>query len=226
MWKIVFLSIFYFNILWFYFYVQYSSSIMNIIQYLLTLDLSLLQSARESIAPEYARLVQIAWELIVVYGALLLVGFWLYWVFSKNDEYKKIALSIFFTIVTVFIFYAIINLGIPQWRPGAMEAVQGILPLIPHPIDNSFPSGHALFTGSLLFWIFSYFRRNWLITLTAIIGIITLSARVLGWVHYPGDILAWLVFGSIGAYILRPGVMSLVSKTTPLFIRIASWIKL
>ena len=56
------------------------------------------------------------------------------------------ALHVFFTIVCVFIAYAVINLGIPQWRPGAIEAVHGIAPLIPHPIDNSFPSGHALFT--------------------------------------------------------------------------------
>lgn len=199
---------------------------MNTIHFLLDLDLSLLQSARWLVAPEYARWVQIAWELVVFYGAILLVWFWLYWIYTKSIEYKKIALSIFFTIITVFVLYAIINLGMYQWRPGAMEAVHGITPLIPHPIDNSFPSGHALFTASLLFWITSYFRRYWLIVVTIFIGIITLTARVVGWVHYPGDIIAWLLFGSVGAYILRPVVSVLISKLFPIFIRIASWIKL
>jgi membrane-associated phospholipid phosphatase len=68
----------------------------------------------------------------------------------QNNQFKKIALSIFYTILIVFVIYAIINLGIPKWRPGAMEAVKGITPLIPHPVDNSFPSGHALFVGALL----------------------------------------------------------------------------
>ena len=32
-----------------------------------------------------------------------------------------------------------------------MEISGAIAPLIPHPVDNSFPSGHALFTAALLF---------------------------------------------------------------------------
>jgi membrane-associated phospholipid phosphatase len=80
------------------------------------------------------------------------VAIWLFGVYRKDNSYKQKSLAIFFTIISIFIVYAIINLGIPQWRPGATEAVRGgIAPLIPHPIDNSFPSGHALFTGALLF---------------------------------------------------------------------------
>ncbi len=199
---------------------------MNIITWLLDTDLSSLQYARGLVAPEYARLVQMAWEMVVWYWAVFLILLWLYWIWYKNNEYKKIALSIFFTIVTVFILYAIINLWIPQWRPGAIEAVHGIPPLIPHPIDNSFPSGHALFMGSLLFWIFSYFRRSWLLIVTCIVGFITLTARVVWWVHYPGDVIAWLLFGLIGAYFLRPFVHIITSKVTPILIKIASWIRL
>lgn len=162
---------------------------MNIIQYFLDLDLSLLKEARHLVDPTYAHVVQVAGELVVIYGALILIGLWLYGVYQKNNEYKKIALAIFFTILTVFILYAIINLGIPKWRPGAIEAVHGIVPLIPHPIDNSFPSGHALFTGALLFGLMRYFRNSSLVMLTVVIGMITLSARVIGGVHYPGDIL-------------------------------------
>jgi membrane-associated phospholipid phosphatase len=199
---------------------------MNIIQQLLSLDLSLLQSARWLVWLEYAPVVQIAGELVVIYWALLLIILWIYGVYIKNNEYKKIALSIFFTIVTVFIFYTIINLGIHKWRPGAMEISGAIAPLIPHPVDNSFPSGHALFTAALLFWIFKYYHRNSLLILTAIIWSITLSARVIGGVHYPGDILGWLLFGLIGAYLLRSIVSSIVNKILPICIRIASWIRL
>lgn len=199
---------------------------MTIINQLLALDLSLLQSARSFIWGEYAPIVQIAGELVIFYWAFVLIALWLYGIYKKNNKYKKNAIAIFLTIITIFILYAIINLGIPPWRPGAMEAVQGIAPLIPHPIDNSFPSGHALFTGALMFGLFGYFRNRWLILLTGIIGTITLTARVIGWVHYPGDILAWLIFALIGAYFLQPIVRVLVLKTAPICIRIASWIGL
>ena len=193
---------------------------------LLDLDLSTLESARELVDPKYAHAIQISWELVVFYGAFLLVGLWLYWVYQKNNDYKKKALSIFFTIMAVFILYALINLGIPQWRPGAMEAVHGIAPLIPHPIDNSFPSGHALFTWALLVALYRYFRHTSIIWVTAIIGVITLVSRVVGWVHYPGDILGGLFFGIIGGLIVVPLVQYIVTKTAPIFIKIASWIGL
>jgi membrane-associated phospholipid phosphatase len=90
--------------------------------------------------------------------------------------------------VSVFVLYAIVNLAIPQWRPGAME-ISGAHALIPHPTDNSFPSGHALFTGALLIGALRYMCRGWIITSLVILGCITLIARVIGGVHYPGDII-------------------------------------
>lgn len=67
--------------------------------------------------------------------------------------------------------------------------ISGARALIPHPTDNSFPSGHALFVGALLVGLFRFFRRTWLVSLVLILSVITLSARVVGGVHYPGDIL-------------------------------------
>lgn len=199
---------------------------MNTINQLLALDLSLLESARTLISPQYARVVQIAGEAVVIYGAMILIWLWLYGVYKKDNEYKKIALAIFFTIICVFILYAIINLGMHQWRPGAIEAVHGIPPLIPHPIDNSFPSGHALFAWGLIVGLYRYYRQNWIIASVILISIVTLIARVVGGVHYPGDIIAWLIFGILGALGLRVLVDTLTRWTTPLCIRIASWIDL
>ncbi len=68
-------------------------------------------------SPEYARLVQIAGELVVIYGAMFLLVLWLYGIYRRDDQYKRLALAIFVTIVSVFVLYAIINLGVPKWRP-------------------------------------------------------------------------------------------------------------
>ena len=91
-----------------------------------------------------------------------MVGLWIYGVYKKDNQYKAQALTIFLTVVSVFAIYAIINLGIPQWRPGAMSIPGAIAPLIPHPIDNSFPSGHAAFAAAATVAVAVLFDRRWL----------------------------------------------------------------
>jgi membrane-associated phospholipid phosphatase len=102
----------------------------------------------------------------------------------RDNEYKKNALRIFATIVGVFVIYSVVNLGIPQWRDSPITVSGGITPLIPHPIDNSFPSGHALFSAALIVGLWKYYRRHWLITLIAVLALLTTTARVIGGVHY------------------------------------------
>lgn len=221
------LSILYSIFLCFSIGLVYSSLTMNIINQLLALDLSLLQSARGWVWSEYAPIVQLTGEGIVVFWALFLVTLWLYGVFKKDNQYKIQALTIFLTVVSVFAIYAIINLGIPQWRPGAMSIPGAIAPLIPHPIDNSFPSGHALFSWAFLVALFRFFSRCYILTGSVLIIVgITLVSRVIGGVHYPGDILGGLIIGSTWAYLLQPYIDILSKKVSPFFIKIASYIKL
>ncbi len=52
--------------------------------------------------------------------------------------------------------------------------------LIPHPLDNSFPSGHALFMAALVVGIFRRFPRWDILLVTVLMGLITVSARVIG----------------------------------------------
>lgn len=197
---------------------------------LLSLDTSALLWARTLVWVEYAKYVQISWELIVILAAIILIGLWLKWVQKKDNRYKIWALEITFTIGLTFIFYSIINLWLPQdWRESPQVVANGIKPLIPHPVDNSFPSGHALFTAALLVGIIRFFRNKYLIGLTIIIWCITVWARVIGWVHYPVDIIGGIIVGGIGAY-----MMTILVENTQFFrryifaalIKIASWIKL
>lgn len=196
--------------------------------YLLSLDTSLLIFARGLVTPEYARIVQILGESVVIWCMLLLIGIWIKWVISKNENLKLIALQIFFTIILVFFIYAMVNFGIPKWRPSPQDVVGWIAPLIPHPIDNSFPSGHALFSGALLVGLWKYYRHNWIITITSIIALATLSARVIGWVHYPGDIIGGLILGVFGWILLRSVVSAPWMKRSVYerVISIMKWLKL
>lgn len=204
------------------------STIVDMIQSILSIDTSIFLSAQSLLTPNYALLVQILGEVIVVAGWLLLIILWLTWAYLHNNEYKKISLRIFTCVIWVFIFYSIINLGLPQWRPGAME-ISGATALIPHPTDNSFPSGHALFSAAIIVWIWNYFRRIFLIVLFSILAIITTTARVIGGVHYPWDILGGFLFWSVGTIIISHYIITssyMEGYIYPFLIRIARYLRL
>ncbi len=198
------------------------------LQYLLQLDTTFLIWARSLVWPEFARMIQILGESIVVWVAFLLL--WLYFtgVMRKDNRYRIWALEIFFVIILTFIIHAVINLGFPQWRISPQLVAGGITPLIPHPIDNSFPSGHALFTMAALIGLWNSYRKRWAIGLTILFGLITAAARVIGGVHYPGDILGGWIFGAIGGYIALLLINTSLFRLSlfPGIIRIASWFRL
>ena len=85
-------------------------------------------------------MVQIAGELIVVWVAVFLVVLWLSGVKQKDVVRKEKSVHIAVFMLLVFGIYAFVNLFLPQFRPGPDEVIEGIRPLIPHPIGNSFPS--------------------------------------------------------------------------------------
>lgn len=196
-------------------------------QDLLNFDRNLLISSQGIVPPENAHILIYLAETIVIWGMIVLVWLWLYGVYRKNDMTKIQALKIFGLIASVFIIYGIINFWIPKWRPHPWEVIpHAIKPLIPHPLDNSFPSGHALFFGALAVWVWSFTKNKILLAITILFGVITVICRVLGGVHYPGDILGGIFFGCLGAYLFRDFVSSLIEKIAPYILRIARYIKL
>lgn len=189
---------------------------------LLLWDKELFLFFQNRIDPSITFLVPFLAESIVIWAMTFLVGSWIYGAIQKNDAYKILSLRVFYTIITVFIFYSILNFGIPQWRPHPGELIPATMrPIIPHPLDNSFPSGHAIFSTAFLMAALMYIKNIPIIATTAIFAIITLCLRVLGGVHYPGDILGGIVVGILGVFILRRLVDILVNFTAPYAIRIA-----
>lgn len=178
------------------------------LQSLLSLDTELLIWARSLIGPEHASAIQICSELIVVWSGFFLVWLWLYGLKAHDNRYKVAALMIFSTIILTFTVYTIINFWFEKWRPSPQDVVGGIKPLIPHPLDNSFPSGHALFTWAFIVGLFVFARKKSIILITLLIWFLTAASRVIGWVHYPWDILAGWFFGVLG-WILFARVVSL-----------------
>jgi membrane-associated phospholipid phosphatase len=195
---------------------------------LLELDTELLIQARSVTSPDMAPFLRIFGESIVLFWAILLLYLWFFGHYKKDDTYKINALKIFFTIWFVFFFYAIVNFCIPQWRPNPQDVVNGIQALIPHPLDNSFPSGHALFSGAIIVGIYRYIPRRDILIIAIILALVTTLSRVLAGIHYPWDILGGFILGWLGGvfvqYIVNSKAMEMYIYKWILIV--ARWIKL
>jgi len=185
-----------------------------ILTQLLTFDANLLISARQLVWEKYAHIIQILGESIVIWWMFILIWLWISGVIKKDVTNKKNALRIFFLIISVFLIYSIINIILPQWRPSPQTVAWGIAPLIPHPIDNSFPSWHAIFGGTICMGIWIFMKNRTLLAITMIITIITGVCRVIWWVHYPGDILWGIIIACFGSYFLSSLVVSETCENT------------
>jgi membrane-associated phospholipid phosphatase len=75
-----------------------------------------------------------------------------------------------------------------------------IVPIIPHISNASFPSSHALFFGVsiivLIRWFFPLYQKVILILL----GWIMCLSRLIWAIHYPSDVLAWIIIWAFLGY--------------------------
>src|SRR3989344_2632702 len=88
-------------------------------------------------------------------------------------------------------------------------ATEGFEPLIPHEIDNSFPSDHVALAGVFASVAFLADRRVGLVlwALTLLVGL----ARMLSGLHYGLDVLVGAVLGLAAVWVAR----SILDKVVP-----------
>lgn len=169
---------------------------------LMQLDIHLLNFLRSFIDPTsviQVQLVQMGTDIEVGLVMIVLVELWLYGTYKKDDEEKKNALMVFYSIGFAFCIYVVLNLGLP-FRPRP-ETVSAIRPLVDHLPDNSFPSGHGIFAGASALAAFFYTRR-WIAWILLVTGLLMILSRVLAGIHYPGDILVGYIIGLTGSLVV------------------------
>lgn len=164
-------------------------------------DIDLLVYLRSFVDPHttLAQFVSIYADLPVFVVVLSLVIWWLLGVYHRSDVYRREALKAFFMIASVFVVYAILNQFLPE-RPRPETIVPGIAPLIDHTPDNSFPSGHAAFAAAATVAVAMLFERRWLTIFVWLIGLDMCVVRVMAGIHYPSDIIAGWIIGTLVAY--------------------------
>jgi undecaprenyl-diphosphatase len=122
---------------------------------------------------------------------IFLIWFWLYYTYNNQNVKKNNLLFIFYSIF----IWIVISLTIQQFvvvsRPEDIINWTGLL-LISHIPDASFPSDHATVSVAFLTSLFlSWYKKYWYIF--SIFVILMLLSRVMAWVHWPLDILAWTI---------------------------------
>lgn len=156
---------------------------------------------------------------------LFLSWFWLYYTFWKEKDKKIRLLHIFYATVIWIMISLIIQQFIDIDRPET--AIEGTGKLIlEHIPDASFPSDHATVSFAFLAWLYLWWYRRLFYIYLPLCIIMSLS-RVIAWVHWPYDIIAWALVWITSALIVYRGDTNIyVKKIDNFVLKISSFFKL
>jgi membrane-associated phospholipid phosphatase len=166
---------------------------------------------------------------------IFLVAAWLYYAFlSKYHsqvwkeiiQRKKDLLFIFYSCVIAISINLIIQHFIKIDRPETILKWVWKL-LLKHVPDASFPSDHtAISIAFLTSMFFAGYKKIWLTLIIPII--LMLISRVILWVHWPFDILSWIIVGIVSVIISFKILkkLKLIQKLNDFLVKVASLIRL
>ena len=131
---------------------------------------------------------------------IFLIWMWIYYVINNNNLQKKSLLFIFYSVVLALVINIMIQQFIHFDRPeSVLEGVGNLL--LSHIPDASFPSDHSAVSiafATALF--FTWFKKIAYIFFP--IAIFMNISRVISWVHWPFDILVWIIIWLLSGYII------------------------
>lgn len=169
---------------------------MTLSQNLIHLDIQCLEWVRTTFiidTPWFGTLITLLADSEPLLFSLFLVGLWTYGTAKKQKGIKHVALDLFWHVLIAFGIYWIINQLLPL-RPRP-ETVSSLPALISHLPDNSFPSGHAMYFGASWWALRQLTPWKQVTWIFFILGLLTVSARVIAGIHYPLDILVGFFLG-------------------------------
>jgi len=169
---------------------------------------------------------------------LFLLWYWIYYTYKKDNTIiseinltknlleKENLIYIFYSVVLWIIISLIIQQLVYIDRPETVLEWAWKL-LLKHIPDASFPSDHATVSIAFLTSLFfSWYKKVWYIFLPFVI--LMLLSRVIVWVHWPLDILAWTIVWIFSSFIIFKYItkVKIINKINKFIIKIMWFIKL
>ncbi|MDR1588669.1 MAG: phosphatase PAP2 family protein [Oscillospiraceae bacterium] len=116
---------------------------------------------------------------------------------TAREKYRRRGLALFACLTVCFIINNLIIKNAVA-RPRPFEVVEGLRILISAPGDYSFPSGHAASGFAAAYSISRTLSRRAAICAFVLASLIALSRVYVG-VHYPSDVVAGAILGTLCA---------------------------
>ena len=179
-----------------------------------------------SLAPIFA-------DIFVILYPIFLVSIYIYAMIAKKPLLKQGSLYIFFATLIAVLINIWVQLFFYKERPivalNQIEVEETLLhEILP---TSSFPSDHAVVSmafamATLLWWLYNkrkFFTWSWIFFI--IVSLIMTLCRIFTLVHWPSDILAWLVLWVLIPLILmiRPIRYALLRYVINPVIRFEQW---
>lgn len=174
--------------------------------------------------------VQIFVDTPIFILPVFLAWHWLYYSFKKTQkgiiDKKENLIIVFYWVVLALITSLIVQQFVIVDRPEQhLEA--GAKLLLDHLPDASFPSDHATVSIAFITWILlAWYKKSFYILLIPMI-FMNLS-RIIAWVHWPFDIIAWSIIWILAPLIVFNYIskIKLVKKLNLEIIKLLNYIKL
>lgn len=129
---------------------------------------------------------------------IFLISYWIYYTIKWTEDKKDSLLYIFYSTVLAVLINYFIKFFVDIDRPETILEATGRL-ILEHVPDKSFPSDHSSVAFSFVAWLYFFGYRKIALIFTPFVISMALS-RVIAWVHWPFDVLAWAVVWVTSAF--------------------------
>lgn len=162
------------------------------------IDIDILNSIQNSLKTP---LLDNIMQKITTLGDFGIIWIFLLIVFLSTKEFKEVGKTMAIAMLISFIICnLLIKPVVARIRP--FNLVDGINLISAPPLDYSFPSGHSMFSFTSAIVIFMMVNSKFLKYFSLILAILISFSRLYLYFHYPTDVAAGIILGSVIAYLV------------------------
>ena len=136
-------------------------------------------------------LIIIGAKYLIAVSALALLAYWFVLPREKKKELAVLA------AIALPLAYALARIAGLLYSHSQPFVEWGVEPLVPHEVDNAFPSDHMALAAAIA--TIAFFYNRWLGAGLGVVGLSIGLARMFAGLHYPVDVVVGVALGVAAA---------------------------